>query len=182
MFYLLLPVIPGVSTICEAVLHGKKQAVNRYLVCSLHRQMLFTPDKMLSYSKGKMELLLNTLQISLRTASKWALCKARKYHLLILVLSRLAFFTTQNILKNWKQPPNPAANSYSWAFVGRNPEATGSMFGFIQTSYKMLVKRVKSEFLQTTASYGIPFSSSSCFRKCAAFSEALRTLICKWGP
>lgn len=117
--------------ICEAPLHEKKQAVNRYLVQFLHRQMLFTPDKMLSYSKGKMGLLLHTLQVSLWTASKWALGKACKYHLLILILSHLAFFTTQNILKNWKQPPNPATNSCSWTFVGRNPEAMGSMFGFI---------------------------------------------------
>lgn len=92
---------------------------SQQIPCALSPQtMLFTLDKMLSYSKGKIRLLLHNLEIFLRTASKWALGKACKYNLLILFLSQLAFFTTQNTLKHWKQPPNPVANSYSWTFWG----------------------------------------------------------------
>jgi len=70
IFYLPLPVTPGVLITREAPLHEKKQAVNRQLVHSLNRQVLLIPDKMLSYSKGEMGLLLHTLQISSWTPNK----------------------------------------------------------------------------------------------------------------
>lgn len=46
----------------------------------------------------------------------------------------------------------------------------------LETSCMTLVKTVKSEFSETATSYHIPFSASSCFRKYAEFSAALRTL------
>lgn len=112
---------------------------SQQIPCALSPQtMLFTLDKMLSYSKGKIRLLLHNLQIFLRTASKWALGKACKYNLLILFLSQLAFFTTQNTLKHWKQPPNPVANSYSWTFGGGPQKPQSQCLVLLQTSYKML--------------------------------------------